>query len=102
MVEAAVYVDPFKSGIQDRALSYVALSQLSLYRPLLWRHRILKTGKPDPGAINRFSATHPDSAPFAEWSQTAPWTTSWADQTYNSLNTVGWFADCAPWRAARC
>jgi catalase len=44
------------------------------------------TGKPDPSAMKRFSATHPNSAPFAEWSQTAPWTASWADQAYNSLN----------------
>ena len=44
------------------------------------------TGKPDPGAMKRFLATHPDSAPFIEWSQTAPWTASWADQAYNSLN----------------
>jgi catalase len=43
-------------------------------------------GKPDPGAMKRFVATHPDSAPFIEWSRTAPWTTSWADQAYNSLN----------------
>src|ERR1700759_108836 len=44
-------------------------------------------GKPDPGAMKRFAATHPDSAPFIEWAKTAPWTTSWADQDYNSLNT---------------
>jgi catalase len=43
-------------------------------------------GKPDPGAMKRFAATHPDSAPFVEWAKTAPWTTSWADQAYNSLN----------------
>ena len=51
-------------------------------------------GKPDPGAIKRFSATHPDSAPFIEWSQTASWTTSWADQAYNSLNAFR-FIDAA-------
>jgi len=44
------------------------------------------TGKPDPGAIKHFFATHPQSAPFAQWAQTAPWTASWADQDYNSLN----------------
>jgi catalase len=44
------------------------------------------TGKPDPDAVKRFFATHPDSAPFVEWSRTAPWTTSWADQAYNSLD----------------
>jgi catalase len=44
------------------------------------------TGKPDPRAVKRFFATHPASEPFAEWSQTAPWTASWADQPYNSLD----------------
>ena len=44
------------------------------------------TGKPDPDAMKRFFATHPESAPFVEWSQTAPWTASWADQAYNSLD----------------
>jgi len=42
--------------------------------------------KPDPGGMKRFCATHPNAAPFAEWSRTAPWTASWADETYNSLN----------------
>jgi catalase len=44
------------------------------------------TGKPDPAATKRFFAAHPESAPFVEWNQTAPWTASWADQAYNSLN----------------
>lgn len=44
------------------------------------------TGKSDPAAIKRFFASHPQSAPFAEWARTAPWTASFADQDYNSLN----------------
>jgi catalase len=44
------------------------------------------TGEPDPGAAKRFFSTHPDAAPFVEWSRTAPWTASYADQAYNSLN----------------
>jgi catalase len=44
------------------------------------------TGKPDPGAMKRFLAVHPNSAAFSEWAQSAPWTGSWADQSYNSLN----------------
>jgi catalase len=44
------------------------------------------SGKPTPAAVKRFFATHPQSAPFAEWAQNAPWTVSFADQTYNSLN----------------
>ena len=52
------------------------------------------SGKPDPAAIKRFFATHPQSAPFAKWAQTADWTASWADQDYNSLNAFR-FIDAA-------
>jgi catalase len=52
------------------------------------------SGKPDPAAIKRFFATHPQSAPFAQWAQTADWTASWADQSYNSLNAFR-FIDAA-------
>jgi catalase len=52
------------------------------------------TGKADPAAIKRFFATHPQSAPFAEWARTAAWTASWADQDYNSLNAFR-FIDAA-------
>jgi catalase len=44
------------------------------------------TGKPDPAAMKRFNAAHPETAAFSQWAKTAPWTASWADQTYNSLN----------------
>ena len=52
------------------------------------------TGKPDAKAMQRFFASHPESAPFAEWARTAPWTASYADQTYNSLNAFR-FVDAA-------
>jgi catalase len=50
------------------------------------------TGKANPAAIDRFFATHPESQPFTEWAKAAPWTASWADQTYNSLNAF-WLVD---------
>ena len=46
----------------------------------------LATGKPDASAFQRFVAAHPEITPFLDWAKTAPWTTSYADQTYNSLN----------------
>jgi catalase len=52
------------------------------------------TGKPAPEAMRRFFASHPESAQFAEWARMAPWTTSYADQTYNSLNAFR-FVDAA-------
>ncbi|SEF10825.1 catalase [Rhizobiales bacterium GAS191] len=45
-----------------------------------------KTGEPDPQALQRFAATHPESAAFYHWAETSPWTSSFADETYNSLN----------------
>jgi hypothetical protein len=39
LIETAV---PFKCWVQDQTFPYVALRQLSLYRPLLWRLRIPK------------------------------------------------------------
>jgi catalase len=37
-------------------------------------------------APEHFFATHPEAQPFAEWAKTAPWTDSWTDPTFNSLN----------------
>lgn len=52
------------------------------------------TGKPDPAALKRFAAAHPETAAFNQWAKTAPWTASWADQSYNSLNAFR-FVDAA-------
>jgi catalase len=45
-----------------------------------------KTGKPDPAAMKAFGAGHPGLAALGAWAKSAPWTSSYADQTYNSLN----------------
>jgi catalase len=75
----------WRSGMNNSPV-FVVSNPRDFYELTLAQDIDPATGKLDPGAMNRFSATHPDSAPFAEWSQTAPWTTSWADQAYNSLN----------------
>jgi hypothetical protein len=38
-------------------------------------------------AMKAFVAGHPEFAPFAEWTKTAPWTASYAEEPYNSLNS---------------
>lgn len=45
-----------------------------------------RTGKSDPQAMPAFVATHPEARAFADWARSAPWTASYADQPYNSLN----------------
>ena len=75
----------WRSGMNNSPV-FVVSNPRDLYELTLTQDIDPAFGKPDPDAMKRFSATHPDSAPFIEWSQTASWTTSWADQAYNSLN----------------
>jgi catalase len=41
----------------------------------------------DPDAMKKFSAAHPGFAAFVSWAQNAPWTGSYAEERYNSLNS---------------
>jgi catalase len=75
----------WRSGMNNSSV-FVVSNPHDFYELTLTQDIDPAFGKPDPGAMKRFSATHPDSARFIEWSQAAPWTSSWADQAYNSLN----------------
>jgi catalase len=75
----------WRSGMNNSPI-FVVSNPRDFYEVTLTQDIVPALGKPDPDAMKRFAATHPDSAPFIEWSQTAPWTTSWADQAYNSLD----------------
>ena len=75
----------WRSGMNNSPV-FVVSNPRDFYELTLAQDIDPATGKPDPGAVKRFFATHPASEPFAEWSQTAPWTASWADQAYNSLD----------------
>ncbi len=46
----------------------------------------------DPGAMKAFAEAHPEIAGFSGWAESAPWTGSYAEETYNSLNAF-LFAD---------
>lgn len=41
----------------------------------------------DPDAMKAFVARHPEFAAFGEWAKSAPWTASYAEEPYNSLNS---------------
>jgi len=41
----------------------------------------------DPDAMKTFIAAHPEFGPFVEWAKTAPWTSSYAQDRFNGLNT---------------
>ena len=48
---------------------------------------LLASASKDPNAMKNFVAAHPEFAPFGEWAKTAPWTGSYAEDRFNSLNS---------------
>ncbi len=48
----------------------------------------------EPDAMKTFAGAHPEIAGFAGWAKTAPWTASYAEDSFNGLNTF-LFADGA-------
>jgi catalase len=48
---------------------------------------LLASGSKDPNAMKNFVAAHPEFAPFGNWAKNAPWTDSYAEDRFNSLNS---------------
>jgi catalase len=75
----------WRSGMNNSPV-FVVATPAQFYAQTLAQRADPKTGRPDPAAIAHFAATHPESAAFNAWAKSAPWTASYADQAYNSLN----------------
>ena len=48
---------------------------------------LVASGSKDPNAMPSFIATHPEFPAFVGWAKAAPWTGSYAENQYNSLNS---------------
>ncbi|HVH82605.1 MAG TPA: catalase family peroxidase [Stellaceae bacterium] len=55
--------------------------------PQAFYELLLASKDKDPDAMKKFAAAHPEFASFAGWAETAPWTGSYAEDRFNSLNT---------------
>jgi catalase len=77
--------EEWRSGMNNSPVFAVSTPR-AFYEQVLAARVDPRTGNPDPVAMRRFNETHPETAVFNRWAETAPWTTSWADQTYSSLN----------------
>jgi catalase len=75
----------WRSGMNNSPVFVISTPE-AFYELTLASDILPTTGKPDPLAMQRFNATHPETATFGHWAQTAPWSPSFADQAYNSLN----------------
>jgi catalase len=48
---------------------------------------LLASGSKDPSAMKTLVAAHPEIAAFGAWAKSAPWTGSYAETRFNSLNS---------------
>jgi catalase len=48
---------------------------------------LLASASKDPNAMKTYAAAHPEIAGFATWAGSAPWTGSYAEERFNSLNS---------------
>ena len=55
--------------------------------PQAFYELLLASGSKDPNAMKAFVAAHPEFAKFADWAKNAPWTGSYAEERFNSLNS---------------
>jgi catalase len=47
----------------------------------------IASGKKEPEAMKAFIQANPEFGSFAAWAKTAPWTSSYAEESYNSLDS---------------
>src|SRR6266480_3934274 len=55
--------------------------------PEIFYELLRAEGSKDPNAVATFAAAHPEFAPFGDWAKNGPWTGSYAEERYNSLNS---------------
>ncbi|GGF07517.1 sulfur regulated plasmid-encoded protein [Aliidongia dinghuensis] len=48
---------------------------------------LVASGSKEPDAMKNFAAAHPEIAAFGAWAKSAPWTASYAEERFNSLNS---------------
>ncbi len=62
---------------------------------------LLASKSKDPNAMKTFAAAHPEIKAFGGWAKSAPWTGSYAEEPYNSLNSFIFTDESGAKRAVR-
>jgi len=55
--------------------------------PQAFYELLLASASKDPNAMAAFASAHPEFAKFGAWAKSAPWTGSYAEERFNSLNS---------------
>jgi catalase len=77
--------EEWRSGMNNSPV-FVVATPVAFYQLTLAQAVDPATGSANPALLRTFFAAHPESAAFLGWAGSAPWTSSYADQEYNSLN----------------
>jgi catalase len=54
--------------------------------PQAFYELLMASGSKDPEAMKNFAAAHPEIGAFGAWAKSAPWTGSYAEERFNSIN----------------
>jgi catalase len=55
--------------------------------PQAFYELLIASASKDPNAMKTFAGAHPEIAAFGVWAKSAPWTGSYAEERFNSLNS---------------
>ena len=55
--------------------------------PQAFYELLIASGSKDPDAMKNFATAHPEIGTFGAWAKSAPWTGSYAEERFNSLNS---------------
>ena len=69
--------------------------------PQAFHTLLLASASKDPNAMKAFAAANPEFANFKAWAESAPWTTSFAQDRFNSLDAFIFVDDFGVRRAGR-
>ena len=69
--------------------------------PQAFYEMLIATASSDPNVMKAFIAAHPEFAAFGAWAESAPWTASYAEERYNSLNSFVFIDDAGTEHAVR-
>jgi catalase len=69
--------------------------------PQAFYELLLAQGSKDPNAMPAFAKAHPEIAKFSAWAKSAPWTGSYAEERFNSLNSFIFVDNSGAERAVR-
>jgi catalase len=69
--------------------------------PQAFYELLLASASKDPNAMKTFAGAHPEIAAFGAWTKNAPWTGSYAEERFNSLNSFIFVDNSGAEHAAR-